>query len=246
MRVLVVDDEEPARERLIRMLRALPDLEVVGEAADGESAIYQAQALRPDLMMLDIHMPRINGISLAQRYTDLPPIIFVTAYDAFAVQAFELNALDYLLKPVRPDRLQASIERARTRLKIAPPVTTRVIEQLAPVSQSTRIVTSERGTLRFFEALDVTRFWASDKYTLFRSDGEEHCTEESLSSLQERLSSHGFVRIHRAELINVTKVRAFSTVDGIPEVELSDGQRARVSRRSVAEVRAALGLTTGV
>ncbi len=246
MRILVVDDEAPARERLCRLLRDIPDTHVVGEARDGEEAIAQVQAVSPELMLLDVQMPKITGISMAQRFTDLPPIIFVTAYDTFAVQAFDLNAVDYLLKPVRPERLRAAIDRARERLGARAPAsnTAAVLEQLAPVATSTRIVTHERGTVRFFDALEVTRFWASDKYTLFLSDGVEHCTEEALSSLEDRLAAHGFVRVHRGELISLSKVRAFTSADGIHEVTLSDGQRARVSRRSVSVVRTALGLET--
>ncbi|HEX8536392.1 MAG TPA: response regulator, partial [Cystobacter sp.] len=102
MRILVVDDEEPARRRLIRLLGGIPGTEVVGEAGDGEEALRQVETLHPELMLLDIRMPGLDGLSLAQRYTDLPPLIFITAYDEYAVQAFEVSAVDYLLKPVRP------------------------------------------------------------------------------------------------------------------------------------------------
>ena len=242
LRALVVDDEAPARRRLARMLLELGDLEVAGEASDGEEALEQIGKLRPDVVFLDIRMPRMDGLTLAQRWADLPPIVFVTAYDTFAVQAFEVNAADYLLKPVRPERLQGAVEKVRRQLAgRAPGSRSAVLQSLQPVS-STRVVSSARGEVRFFEAKELCRFWSSDKYTLFRDGGEEHLTEEPLSELEQRLAPHGFLRVHRAELVNLAKVKALKSSDGILEVELADGQLARVSRRSVGDVKRALGL----
>ncbi|WNG42699.1 response regulator transcription factor [Archangium minus] len=243
MRILVVDDEEPARRRLIRLLGGIPGTEVVGEAGDGEEALRQVETLHPELMLLDIRMPGLDGLSLAQRYTDLPPLIFITAYDEYAVQAFEVSAVDYLLKPVRPERLMAAVERARQRLLATKEAAARALEVVAHRGgPSTRIITVTRGVSRFFDARDITRFWSSDKYTLFRADQDEHCTEEPLSLLEERLRSHGFLRVHRGELIRLGSVKALRSNEGIHEVELEDGQSARVSRRSLSAVKAALGL----
>jgi DNA-binding LytR/AlgR family response regulator len=239
IRALVVDDEEPARRRLCRMLRLLPEVEVVGEAGDGEEALEQARALAPDVLFLDVRMPGIDGITLAQSFTELPPIVFVTAHDSHAVDAFEVEAVDYLLKPVNPERLAEAVERLRTRggdRRAA----ARALARLAP--PSARVVTSGRGLVRFFEAAAITRFWAADKYTVFRADGEEHLTEEPLDALAERLAPLGFLRVHRAELVRIAAVKALRAEDGIHEVELADGQAARVSRRSLPEVRRALGL----
>ncbi|MDI1447437.1 LytTR family DNA-binding domain-containing protein [Polyangium sp. 6x1] len=243
MKILVVDDEEPARRRLIRLLRDIPGTEVVGEAGDGEEALQQIAMRRPELVLLDIRMPGLDGLSLAQRYADLPPLIFVTAYDEHAVQAFEVNAVDYLLKPVRPERLGAAIERARHRLLATQEARARALSTVAHrAGPSSRIVTVTRGVIRFFDARDVTRFWSSDKYTVFRADQDEHCTEETLSTLEERLGAHGFLRVHRGELVRVVRVKALRSEDGIHEVELEDGQIARVSRRSLSALKAALGL----
>ena len=141
------------------------------------------------------------------------------------MKAFEVNAVDYLLKPVRTDRLAAALEK---------------VQPLA--LPGTRVVAAGRGVIRLFEATDLTRLWSSEKYTVFRSDGEEHLTEEPLSALELRLSAYGFLRTHRAELVNLKAVRSLRLTDGLHEVELSDGQRARVSRRSIADVKRALGL----
>jgi DNA-binding LytR/AlgR family response regulator len=230
LRALIVDDEAPARRRLARMLAQLEAVTVAGEAADGEEALRQVDVLRPDVVFLDVRMPALDGLAFAQRAATLPPIVFITAHDTFAVQAFEVCATDYLLKPVRLERLSAAVEKVRSEAVPLPPLS------------GSRIVSSARGEVRFFEAKEISRFWASDKYTVFRDGGEEHLTEEPLSTLEARLAPFGFLRIHRAELVNLAKVKALRGTDGMHSLELADGQQARVSRRFLPDVRRALGL----
>jgi DNA-binding LytR/AlgR family response regulator len=235
-RVLVVDDEALARSRLIRLLQDIPDIEVVGEAEDGRSALAAIDRLAPDVVFLDICMPGLDGMALAQSWMLLPPIVFCTGYDEHAVAAFEVNAVDFLLKPVRPHRLAVAVERVRSRCAGSGAAALRAVSETV----SPRIVSNTRGEIRFFDAREVTRFWAAEKYTLFRCDGAEQLTEESLTSLEQRLESFGFLRIHRGELIRISAVRTFRELDGYAEVLLSDDQRARVSRRSISVVKARL------
>jgi DNA-binding LytR/AlgR family response regulator len=241
VRALVVDDEAPARRRLARQLAEL-GVEVCGEAEDGEGALRAARQLVPDVLFLDVRMPGLDGLSLAQRYAGLPPIVFCTAYDEFAVRAFEVNAVDYLLKPVRPERLAAAVEKVRARAEGAgaSPGQGAALAGLTP--GNTRVVSAARGEVRFFDAGTVTRFWASEKYTLFLADGQEQLTEESLADLEARLGGLGFVRVHRGELVRASAVKALRSEAGGHEVELADGQVARVSRRSVESLRQALAL----
>jgi DNA-binding LytR/AlgR family response regulator len=241
LRALVVDDEAPARRRLIRLLGELGGVEVVGEAEDGEGALTHTRSLCPDVIFLDVRMPGVDGITLAQRHLDLPDVVFCTAYDEFAVKAFDVNAVDYLLKPVRPERLAAALDKVRTRKGASAARVAKVLEAVAPAS-ATRVVSSTRGTVRFFDARALTRFWSSDKYTVFIADGQEHLMEEPLVMLQGRLESHGFLRVHRAELIRLDAVKSLRSDDGLHEVTLSDGQVAKVSRRSLGAVKKALGL----
>lgn len=240
LRALVVDDEAPARRRLRRLLEALPEVEVAGEAADGEEALTLAAALSPGVLFLDVRMPGLDGLQVAQRWLTLPPLVFCTAHDEFAVRAFEVNAVDYLLKPVRPERLAAAVEKVRARLGPSPAQLGTALAALAP--RSTRVVSTARGLVRLFEARDVTRFSSADKYTVFQADGAEQLTEEPLSALEERLAGCGFLRIHRAELVRLDAVKSLSTAEGVHQVALADGQTARVSRRSLSALRAALGL----
>jgi DNA-binding LytR/AlgR family response regulator len=226
IRALVVDDEPPARERVRDLLQAEPDVELVGEAGDADQAVERILALRPDLLFLDVQMPGRDGFGVLRALGgERPPAtIFTTAHDEFAVRAFEIEALDYLLKPVRRERLAAALARAERRLSSRPP----------------RVVTFERGASRFFDVQAIARFWSSDKYTVFCVDGEEHLTPEPLTGLADRLTAHGFRRIHRGELINLARVRALRS-DGV--VELDDGSTARASRRSLPSLREELRAT---
>ena len=231
MRVLVVDDEEPARRRLARMLARIAGVEVVGEAGDGLEARQKIAALRPDLVLLDVEMPELDGLELAETEPDLPAIIFVTAHAHYAVRAFDIAARDYLLKPVQ----QARLEQALARVQVRP-------AEPAPV---VRISARSGGALRLFDPRGITRFHASDKYTLFHVDGAEYVLDDSLATLEQRLAGLGFLRVHRSELVNLAEARALHQRDGAAVLELSDGQRAQVSRRAVAELKRRLGLSDG-
>ena len=239
MRAVVVDDEPVALRRLIRMLEALAGVEVVGDARCGTTALDVIARTRPDLLLLDIHLPGLDGLALAARYAELPPVVFVTAYDEHAIRAFELGAIDYLMKPVRPERLARAIDRARSRLGSARDG----FAALAPATAAPvpRVVTSERGAIRLFDACAITRFHAADKYTAFVAGGEEHLTEEPLAALAARLADHGFVRVHRSELVALSAIEAIASDEAGHVARLRDGQLARVGRRVVASIKKQLG-----
>ncbi|MEM9192172.1 MAG: LytTR family DNA-binding domain-containing protein [Myxococcota bacterium] len=240
MRVLVVDDEPPARRRLQRLLEEIGDVEVVGEASTGAEGLEKVRALQPDVMLLDIRMPGMDGLTLAASGADLPPIVFVTAYDEHAVAAFEANAVDYLLKPVRRERLQKALGRVRARSTETQTDLQRLMELLAAQQEVPRVTAQESGTLHVFDAREITRFYASDKYTAFCVEGREFLIEESLSQLEERLHTLDFMRVHRGELIGLRHVRAVRSEDAGGVAELTDGQCARVSRRHLPALRRAL------
>lgn len=245
MKVLIVDDEAPARRRLIRMLGAMAEATVAGEAEDAESALAQIAALAPDVMLLDIRLPGMDGLALAARYANLPPIVFVTAHDEHALRAFELDAVDYLVKPVRPERLGAALTRVRRRLdaRAGAAALAKLTASSSGEGAATgvRVVVIDRGVTRLFDAHAVSRFWSTDKYTQFLAEGEERLTQEPLAALAERLEPHGFLRVHRGELVNLSRVRLLRSEDSQHVAELDDGQVARVSRRMVTAFKAALG-----
>jgi DNA-binding LytR/AlgR family response regulator len=245
VKVLVVDDEPLARRRLIRQLERIEGIEVAGEAADGIEARAKIRTLSPDLVLLDIAMPELDGLELAATTKDLPPIIFTTAHDHHAVRAFELAALDYLLKPIEQARLEKAIARAKARPPEDSTAIARLLEDLARVKREpNRVrVTARSGTsVRIFDPSAITRFHASDKYVVFQEGDEEFILDESLAALEARLQSLSFFRVHRSELVNLDHVRAVHQEDGETWVELSDRQRVQVSRRLVGDLKARLGL----
>ena len=232
MRVLLVDDEQPARERLRRLLQAFDDIEIIGEAEDGEQAMDRIVELSPDLVLLDIQMPGCGGIEVAASLpSPRPRIIFCTAYEQYAVDAFELHAVDYLLKPVNRARLAAALERARS-LPAA--------EVEAAIEKAGKAV---RGKPTRFLARHGSRYRVvpADQVVCFVSEGgltkletaEHHCwMQPSLTELAHRLDENEFCRISRGAIVHLDAVReVLPHAGGSGEVVLRNGTRLEISRR---------------
>jgi two-component system LytT family response regulator len=244
VRALIVDDEAPARRRLARMLAKIPGVEVAGEARDGDEALALIRERAPDLVLLDIRMPGTDGLTLAREHRDLPPIVFTTAHAEHAIAAFELAALDYLLKPIEEERLVRAIERARERpvQLTATALAGLALQALGKATAPPRMSARSKTAVRLFDPREVTRFWAADKYSMVKLGGEELVLDDSLATLEAKLAPHDFVRVHRGELVSLAHVRAVHAEGGETWLELSDGQRADVSRRLAPEIRARLGI----
>ena len=247
MKALLVDDEALARSRLRRLLERIGGIEICGEAPDTDAAMAAIRALAPDVVFLDIRMPGRDGLRMALEEPDLPPIVFTTAYDEFAVAAFEAAAIDYLLKPIEEQRLRRSLERLRTQRDAHDP--TRLVaalqallEHQTPRGDKPRVHAKRGDSVHVFDAESIVRFRAEAKYSAFLHEGREFLSEESLNALEHRLEPWGFFRCHRSELIALSAVaRLLRAADG-HEVELRDGQRARVSRRALGDLRRLLGI----
>jgi DNA-binding LytR/AlgR family response regulator len=242
MRVLVVDDEPIARRRLVRMLARIPGVELAGEARDGEEALARIGALAPDVVLLDIRMPGMDGLALARSGRRLPPVIFTTAHAEFAVEAFAAEAIDYLLKPVEQGRLEEALERARKRAGLDPARLQTIVERLTAGPEAPRLTARARGSAFFFDAREISRISAGNKYTGFTLQGKTYLLDEGLGALEEQLGPWGFVRVHRSELVNLHLVRALHRTEHGAELELEDGQRVPVSRRRASELGRRLGL----
>lgn len=246
MRLLIVDDEALARSRLRRMLESLPGVAKVEEASGGREALEKLAALDLDCALLDVRMPGVDGLEVARAAAGVP-VVFITAHDEHAVEAFELAAVDYLLKPVRKARLAQALEKVRrARSGPEPERLRRLFERLldedaAPAAPR---VTARRGdSVHVFDPREIPRFTASHGYTAFSIRGEEFLLDESLQVLADRLAAFGFLRVHRAELVRIEAVRALHGDDAGVAVELEDGQRAPVSRRLVPELKRRLGIS---
>ena len=229
MRVLIVDDELPARERLRRLLAAVPGAEVAGEAGDGVEALAKIAELKPDLVLLDIEMPGMRGTEVAASLPrGGPRIIFCTAYEKYAVDAFELNALDYLLKPVNRARLEAALAKAPSAEARLPPPS----RFLARVGERYRVVPVD----------DVVAFLSEEGMTKLVTRDTHYWMEPALSDLEARLDPARFFRVSRAAIVRLDEVREVQPEAGGPGVvTLKDGRKIEVSRRRYRELLDKIG-----
>lgn len=238
MRALVVDDESLARERLIELLGDLHGVEVIGQAGDGREAIEAVEALRPDLVFLDIRMPRMDGLEAARHlasFEHAPAIVFCTAYDEHALAAFDANAVDYLLKPIRVERLRAAIERAgRFNRDIA-----QVLDRAEPSTRErSHLCARVRGNLVLVPISEIEYLLAEDKYVVVHHAGGEVLIEEPLKALEVEFGER-FVRIHRNCLVALDKLAGLNrAADGRVLARLENVDTAlEVSRRNLPALR---------
>lgn len=236
LRTLIVDDEPPARERLRRLLDGLQDIAVVGEAANGREALDLCARLQPDVVLLDIRMPGMDGIEAARHMNALdepPAVIFTTAYDEYALEAFEAQAVGYLLKPVRPERLARAVRRA---VRIAGPQLLRLAEQSQLGRRRSQICARLGEQLRLIPVEDVYFFSADQKYVTVVHRGGSDLIDESLRALAGEFAPD-FVRIHRNSLVAVRHVKSVERdAEGRHVVRFKEcADELPVSRRHAAE-----------
>jgi two-component system LytT family response regulator len=211
IKVLIIDDEPPARDIIRHYLSGDPDIEVAGECENGFEAIKMINEFRPDLIFLDVQMPKLTGFELLEILPDPPQIVFTTAYDEFAIKAFEMNAVDYLLKPFAKARLYQAIDRARQRLESKTPVVQQGIEELrAKLDDSTEEL--DRVVARLGSkiiVMPVEKIWyieAQDDYVMVYSELGNYLKEKTMKYFETQLAPKGFIRIHRSHLVNVTQI----------------------------------------
>ncbi len=242
MKALLIDDERLARNELRRLLAAHPDIEIVGEAVDVEDAAAKVAELKPGLLFLDVQMPGADGFSLLERLDPpLPAVIFTTAYDEFAVKAFEFNALDYLLKPVDPNRLIAALERLRAR-------ETASAGSAAPLS-ATRLSLEDKVFVRegdrcwFVPVKNIRLLESEGNYTRLHFDDNKPQLFRSLTAMEERLDPRNFFRANRKQVINLTWVEGIEPwFSGGLLVKLKGGLKVELSRRQAQDFRERMSL----
>ncbi len=252
--ILVIDDEQIARRRLIRLLRTIEGVSIVGEAFDVPSALETAIELRPDLMLLDVQMPGGDGFDVIERLgQQSPPVVFVTAFDHHAIRAFDMEAIDYLTKPVDPHRLSIAIRRARAALAERSREE-QIGELLATVETLRRSLRESQSPARFFwvkgrgtqqriaiEAIDYVE--AERDYIRLHASGQSHLVSENISAVAARLQPMGFIRIHRSTLVRRDAVRELVQGRyGSWSLRLVEGTELRIGRTYAGLVRRALEL----
>jgi len=250
LRTLVVDDEAPARGYLLRLLARHPDIEVIGEATQGREALRCLETLRPDLVFLDIQMPGLDGFEVLRLLdpADCPPVVvFVTAYDAHALKAFDAQALDYLLKPFDDERFDRCLARVRSHwnglgtaagganLQTA-------LESIRTSTPVDRITVKQRDLILVLPVEDVDWISAEDNYVRIHARGHSHLLRESLNSLEGRLDPRCFARIHRSTVVNVSRIVSLEPlIHGEYRVHLTTGDHLVLSRRHRPDIERLLG-----
>ena len=239
IRALIVDDEPLARRRVRRLLAADPEVEVVGDCSNGREAIAAIYAQSADVVFLDAQMPEVDGFQVLEALNGrrLPLIIFVTAYDRYAIKAFEVNALDYLVKPFDKKRFQAAVERAKERLRseTAGAIERRTIALLNQLETNAnyvdRLVIKSGGRVLFLATSAVDWIEAEGKYVRLHVGNESHLLREGISSLEARLNPKQFLRIHRSTIVNMDRIKQLdSWFNGEYRVLLRDGTLLVLSR----------------
>jgi DNA-binding LytR/AlgR family response regulator len=235
LRVLIADDEPIARQVLREHVEAIPGLEVAGEAATGAEALQRILDLKPDLVLLDLQMPELDGLATVRslRGVRAPLIIFVTAHEQHALEAFEVGAVDYLLKPVRRERLEAAVEKARRQAPILPAA-------VAPgVLPPLRKIVGRRGTdLYLLDPVEIVAFQAEGELVHIIVAGQRYLSEHSLKALEEKLDHPRFRRIHRRTIINTDHIRKISPLSSKRWLlKMSNGFEAVVSKRLASSIR---------
>jgi two-component system LytT family response regulator len=247
IKVLIVDDEALARSRLIRLLSEFPDLKIEGEASNGLEALQIAQEIKPDLVFLDIEMPELGGLEVAETWRgEGPAVVFVTAYSEHALKAFELSALDYLVKPVVPERLAETVERIKKR-KSGPDLTNlhQLVSKLEEGRAQRRMAVKCGSKYKVFNPAQVSAVIAKDHYAVLLVEGQELLVDDRLEALAERLDPKKFLRIHRSAIINLDYLKELEHEgDRKYLAVLSDAAKTRlpVSRERLDDLKKELEL----
>jgi two-component system LytT family response regulator len=233
MRVAIVDDEALARSVLREYLAALPDVEVVAECANGFEAVKVVAELRPDLLLLDVQMPKLDGFEVLDLVGRDVAVIFVTAYDQYALRAFEVHAIDYLLKPFSAGRLAEALDRARERVSRGERLPVAEVAKTARPdnSRASRILVRDGSRVHVLPVPKIAYVQAQDDYAAFFCDGKEYLKEQTLTEVESSLDPAKFVRIHRSYLLNLDWLSRVELDERENRIAiLTDGRRLPVSR----------------
>jgi two-component system, LytTR family, response regulator len=239
LRCVVVEDEPEARANLVSYLRQDPGVEIVGEAADGPAAVARIDSLLPDVVVLDVQIPDLDGVGVLRRIASRPEVIFTTAYEGYAVTAFELGALDYLVKPFGSERLLAAIQRVRSRIAPAGGAPSAVERALATTSSPlTRLFARKGPRIVPIAVGDIVRIEACEEYSRVHTRGDSYLVHVALKELLAQLDPDRFEQIHRSHVISLDAIDHMSSVDDRRLlVTLRDGARIVASRSGSERLR---------
>jgi two-component system LytT family response regulator len=238
--VVIVDDEAPARALIREYLEQHADVQVVAECTNGLEAVKAANELKPDLLFLDIQMPKLDGFEVLDLIgRDAAGVVFTTAYDDYALRAFEVHAVDYLLKPFGPDRFAESLQLARSRITQRQPIPAReLLETHREGSAIDRILIRDRSHVHVIPVDQIDYIEAQDDYVSIRAAGRSYLKEQTLGELEEQLAAKGFLRIHRRFILNVLRLAKIELSEKDSRVAiLNDKTELPISRSGYAKLR---------
>jgi DNA-binding LytR/AlgR family response regulator len=239
-RILVIEDEPLARQRLVRLLRSAKGEREVLEAANGTEALAMIAEVKPHIVFLDVQMPGLSGLDVLEKLPDRRfEVVFVTAFQEHALRAFDEGACDYVLKPFRPERLHAALDRASRRVDLSAELPTKPSPPSSPSQENAsldQLVIREAGSVRVIQLADVIGFMSQDHYTLiYTADGAEWLSEHSLASLEEQLDPSTFARVHRKCIVRFGAVKSIG-VGANPRIELVTGLSVPLARSRRREI----------
>jgi two-component system LytT family response regulator len=243
LKVAIVDDEAPARSLLREYLSEHDDIDVVAECSDGFLAVKAVHETNPDLLLLDIQMPKLNGFEVLEMVGPGTAVIFTTAHDEYALKAFQVHAVDYLLKPFSPERLAEALQWARARVLSGTPmpVTALIRDARKPEARLERIVIRDRGAVHVVPVQKIDYIEAQDDYVGIHTNGRMLLKEQTLAWCEHELEARGFVRIHRRYLLNLERLARLEQGVGDNRIAiLADGTELPVSRGGFAKLKALL------
>ncbi len=242
IKTIIIDDERLARELIKEYLAGHSDVEIVSECRDAYEAISAIQQLQPDLIFLDIQMPEINGFELLEMLDDIPYIIFSTAYDQYAIKAFEVNAIDYLLKPYDEDRFNIALNRAIRQIqanKNSSDSIKELIRSVAkPVQFLARLLIKESGKIYIISCPDILYIEAMDDYVQIHTSNNSYLLQQSMNSLEARLNPDQFIRAHRSYIVNIDAIKEIIQYSqGSYKIELTNNKVIALSRTGIKNIK---------
>lgn len=241
MRVIIIDDEELARQNIKDSMRRHPEMELLCECRDGFEGFKAIQELKPDLIFLDIQMPRITGFEMLELLENPPAVVFITAFDEFAMKAFDMHAIDYLLKPFSQDRFDAAVKKAVKLSEKTSETLQSLSESIHHISE--RIAVRHKGEIRILEASEITYIEAWDDYIKIHLSDATFVKKQTLNRAEDMLSGSGFIRCHRSYLVNISLIQALDQGEGNQwEIRLKTGFHIPLSKQGNQRIREVLGI----
>lgn len=241
MRVLIIDDEELARQNIKDSMSTHPEMELLCECRDGFEGFKAIQELKPDLVFLDIQMPRINGFEMLELLENPPAVVFVTAFDEFAMKAFDMHAVDYLLKPFSQERFDAAVKKAVKLTGESRETLQTLGDSINTLSE--RLAVRHKGEIRILDASEITYIEAWDDYIKIHIPDATFVKKQTLNRAEDLLSQSGFIRCHRSYLVNISQIQALDQGEGNQwEIRLKTGFHIPLSKQGYQRIREVLGI----